>query len=192
LEDLASNIALAITTFAVTNIDDLLILSVYFAVPDIRIKHVVAGQYLGVIALIIISLSGIVLGEILDPRYISLLGILPIILGLKGLYNLYRGEQNKQDEEEEIKAGTSLSFINVAIVTFANGGDNIGVYVPLFASIQAQMIALYVSIFIVLIGLWCVLGYYFVKHPYIKDIFEKYGRVILPCFLILLGLWIML
>jgi cadmium resistance protein CadD (predicted permease) len=152
---------------------------------------VIAGQYLGVIALIIISLSGIILGKILDPEYISLLGIFPIILGLKGLYDLYRGGQNKQDKEAQIKSGTSLSFINVAVVTFANGGDNIGVYVPLFASIQVRMIILYIAIFIMLIGLWCVLGYYFVKHPYIKNISEKYGKVILPCFLILLGLWIL-
>jgi cadmium resistance protein CadD (predicted permease) len=152
---------------------------------------VVAGQYLGVIALVIISLSGIVLGKILDPRYISLLGILPITLGLKGLYHLYRGEENKQGEEPEIRPGTSLSFMSVAIVTFANGGDNIGVYVPLFASIQGRLIILYLTIFIMLIGVWCLLGYYFVKHSYVKNIFEKYGRIILPCFLILLGLWIL-
>jgi cadmium resistance protein CadD (predicted permease) len=131
------------------------------------------------------------LGKILAPRYISLLGILPIILGLKGLYNLYRGEQNKQNEKSEIKAGASLTFINVAIVTFANGGDNIGVYVPLFTSIQTRMVTLYITVFMILIGLWCVLGYYFVKHNYIRNIFEKYGKIILPCFLILLGLWIL-
>ena len=32
------------------------------------------------------------------------------------------------------KNGSALSFINVAAVTFSNGGDNIGIYTPLFAS----------------------------------------------------------
>lgn len=192
MENIISNIAFAITTFAITNIDDLLILSIYFAIPNIRVNHVVLGQYVGVIALIVISLSGIVLGEILDPKYISLLGIVPIFLGFKDLFQLFRGEMKNEKEESKIKARSSLNFLNVAIVTFANGGDNIGVYTPLFARIKSDVIILYIIIFIIMIGLWCLFGYYLVKHLTIKNVFERYGKIILPFFLIVLGLWILL
>ena len=185
MENLVSHIAIALTTFAITNIDDLLILSIYFAIPNIRVKEVVTGQYLGITALILISLTGIVLGGILDSKYISLLGSIPIFLGIKSLYELYKG--NGQNEESEIKTNSSLSFMNVAIITFANGGDNIGVYTPLFANIKAKTITLYLSIFTLMVGVWCFLGYYLVKHKTVKNIFERYGRIILPFFLIILG-----
>ena len=43
-------------------------------------------------------------------------------------------------------------MLTVAAVTFANGGDNIGVYVPVFASINHTAIAAYCVVFVILVG----------------------------------------
>jgi cadmium resistance protein CadD (predicted permease) len=187
LEDYLSHIILAITTFAFTNIDDLLILSIYYASPDIKIKQIIAGQYLGVIALVLVSLTGFFFGEIIQPKYLSWLGLVPVFIGMKGLYNLTK---KKKPEEETSKPldHVSINFIQVAVITFFNGGDNIGVYTPLFAVTPVHYIALYIFIFILMIGVWCVFGYYLSKHPLMKKIFERYGKIIMPFFLILLGL----
>lgn len=189
LENLTSHWFIAASSFAVTNIDDLLILSIYFATPQVRIFQVIAGQYLGIVALIVVSLAGIVAGTFLDARYIAWLGVVPILLGLKGLYHLYKNNTDK-DDASAAQSGMALSIISVATVTIANGGDNIGVYAPLFARVGLQTTILYAVVFLIMTGAWCALGHYAGRRRLVRNIFERYGKVILPFFLILLGLWI--
>jgi cadmium resistance protein CadD (predicted permease) len=181
------HIGLAVFTFVITNIDDLLILSVYFAAPTYRGRNIVVGQFFGIITIIFISLSGVVLGNFLSDQWISLLGILPIIVGIKELLS------NEGEESEDVSVSSSrFQFLNVALVTIANGGDNIGVYVPLFASLpDSSFVSLYVLIFIILTGVLCYLAYYLTNHPRIKHYAETWGHKILPYFLILLGVYIL-
>ena len=181
------HIGLAVVTFVITNIDDLLILSVYFAAPKYRGRNIVVGQFFGIIAIIVISLIGVVLGNFLSDRWISLLGILPIIVGVKELLS------NEGDEEDDISVKSSnFQFLNVALVTIANGGDNIGVYIPLFASLpDSNFVVLYIAIFILLTAVLCYFAYYLVNHPKIKHYAATWGHKILPYFLILLGVYIL-
>ena len=48
-----------------------------------------------------------------------------------------------------------------------------------------------VSIFLLMIGLWCIIGIYFTKHPSVAYTINKYGQIITLVVLILLGLYIM-
>ncbi|NOT76179.1 MAG: transporter [Cyclobacteriaceae bacterium] len=185
-----SQILVAIVTFTITNMDDLLILSIYFANPDYKTRHIVAGQYLGILSLIVVSFVGVILGAILADHWISFLGVVPFALGIKGLFQL---RENERDEEEVSSNNNTHKhqYLSVALVTIANGGDNIGVYAPLFANLTFSDIILYMIIFLLLTAVWCALAYYLTSHPGVKRVFEKHGKVILPCFLILLGLFIM-
>jgi cadmium resistance protein CadD (predicted permease) len=181
------HVGLAVFTFVITNIDDLLILSVYFAAPTYRGRNVVVGQLFGIIAIILISLVGVVLGNFLSDRWISLLGILPIFVGIKELLS------NEGDEEGDVSVKAShLQFLNVGLVTIANGGDNIGVYIPLFASLpDFSYVVLYIIVFTLLTGVLCYFAYYLTNHPKIKHYAATWGHRILPYFLILLGLYIL-
>lgn len=174
----------------ITNIDDLLILSMYFASSRFRTKNIVLGQYLGIVTLIAVSFTGFLIGRILNQQWVSLLGLFPLLLGIKDVLALKSKDEDPGDKGEQIKE-TKFQFINVALVTIANGGDNIGVYAPLFANIELYLIFLYVSIFIFLTGAWCLLGFLITKHPEVKTIFSKHGKTILPVFLMALGLFIL-
>jgi cadmium resistance protein CadD (predicted permease) len=187
LTELISHAGLSIVTFAITNADDLLLLSAWFAGFRASTRQIIAGQYLGICFLIAVSLSGIILGEILPPRYISFLGLVPIFLGFKALINHYRG---KADDDNSIEK-RSIHPMSVALVTIANGGDNIGVYTPLFATLKVEIIALYCTSFLVLTGVWCYLGFRLTDHPRVRAIFTRYQHIALPVFLIVLGLWIL-
>ncbi|HTF82172.1 MAG TPA: cadmium resistance transporter, partial [Cytophagales bacterium] len=147
--------------------------------------------FLGLAALVLLSLCGMWLGSFWDHRYISFLGLVPIFLGVKGLYALYR-HFNESDPEPTFNTTATLNFMNVATVTFANGGDNLGVYTPIFAHIDTDGIIVFVSVFVLMTAFWCMLGFYLVQHVAIRSIFEKYGKVILPCFMIIIGIWILL
>jgi cadmium resistance protein CadD (predicted permease) len=82
--------------------------------------------------------------------------------------------------------------LDVALVTFANGGDNIGIYAPLFAiSAPAQLIELLV-VFYVLLGVWCVVGYLIPRHQAVANALKRCGHWLVPLVLVGLGLYILL
>ncbi|HEX8906374.1 MAG TPA: cadmium resistance transporter, partial [Longimicrobiaceae bacterium] len=85
---------------------------------------------------------------------------------------------------------TRSQALAVAAVTVANGGDNLGVYIPLFASAPGA-IPVYAAIFAVMTALWCWAGHRLVRIPWIGDRLRRYGHVLLPLVLIALGLWIL-
>jgi cadmium resistance protein CadD (predicted permease) len=81
--------------------------------------------------------------------------------------------------------------VQVASTTFANGGDNIGIYIPLFISVDIFQITTITIIFFVMIGLWCFISYYMVKNRIIGFKLQKYGHLILPFVLITIGIGVL-
>jgi cadmium resistance protein CadD (predicted permease) len=69
------------------------------------------------------------------------------------------------------------------LLTFANGGDNFGVYVPMFAVAGARGMVAYVLIFLIGVSVMCVAGWYFATRPAV---------VIAPVVLIGLGVAILI
>jgi cadmium resistance protein CadD (predicted permease) len=169
-----------IIAFAATNIDDMFVLTLFFSQTRRRLP-VVFGQYLGFTALITISLAGFFGGRILPHEWIRFFGLVPIAIGIKKLLV-------KPDDHLK-RAGVSVS--DVALVTFANGGDNIGIYAPLFAiSAAGQLIELLV-VFYLLLGVWCVAGYFILRHQAVANALRRCGRWLVPLVLVGLGLYIL-
>lgn len=175
-----------IISFIATNIDDLFVLMIFFANKDYKNSQIIIGQYLGVSTLIIISALGYFFKFIIPMWMIGLLGIFPIIIGLKSLIDLKRN-----DEVDEINQNTKSrgsSIFTVAFISFINGGDNVGVYMPLFASINLYQSLIIVSVFLIMIGIWCALSYYLTNNPILGVKIRKYGHIIFPFVLIALGI----
>ena len=83
----------ALVSFAATNIDDFLVLVVFFAQvngQDFTYWHVILGQILGFTAIVTISLLGIVLGLFIPNGYIGFLGLVPLCIGVKKLCDVIR------------------------------------------------------------------------------------------------------
>ncbi len=81
-------------------------------------------------------------------------------------------------------------MLAVAGVTLANGGDNLGVYIPLFSRVP-RLVPLYVAVFTIMTGVWCAAGYQLVNNPLLGKRIGRYGRVALPFVLVALGVWIL-
>lgn len=197
-------IATAISSFVATNLDDILILMFFFSQVNaqLRPRHIIVGQYLGFTFLIVASLPGLLGGLLVPKAWIGWLGIVPIVIGIKQLI-----ERNNETEEFSLvteahhhKKATfpwlarfiSLPTYNMAIITVANGGDNIGIYVPLFARSSLTEFAIIVAVFYLLIGVWCWLAYHLTRHPVVGKIINRYGQAIVPFVLIGLGVFIIL
>ena len=81
-----------------------------------------------------IGVLGSLIALVVPTYVIRLLGIVPIAIGIKNLIEIRKKDKSitRQVVQHE-KNKSYLSFLPVAAVTFSNGGDNIGVYIPLFS-----------------------------------------------------------
>jgi cadmium resistance protein CadD (predicted permease) len=193
-----STIGQAIGTFAVTNIDDLVVLAVFFGqAPGHRgaAIRVIAGQYLAFIAIVGVSIAFAALGSTLLPvAALPYLGLLPIALGLRAGWRAWRERRSDSDQAPEVAAGPreGPGIWHVAAVTFANGGDNIGVYVPIFAVATAGTISVFTAVFLIGVAIWCAAGRYFASHPVIARALSRWGHIVLPVALISIGVTILI
>ncbi|BDI19204.1 quaternary ammonium transporter [Nostoc cf. commune SO-36] len=195
-----------IIAFIATNIDDIFILLIFFSQIDVnfRRRHILLGQYLGFAVIIIASLPGFFGGLVVPREWIGLLGLLPIAIGIQQLVSRKEETTTVQTVSSDFGQFTPtnsvLSFIlsvlhpqtyKVAAVTIANGGDNIGIYIPLFAGQDLTSLGVILSIFFIMVGVWCAIAYFLSRQPTIADILSRYGQAAVPFVLIGLGLFIM-
>jgi cadmium resistance protein CadD (predicted permease) len=171
--------------FIATNIDDLVILMLFFAQANssFRRQHIVVGQYVGFVALLLASLPGFFGGAIIFKPWIGLLGFVPIALGIR---NFIQPENEVQvvnlstdsiSKKNKITALFSPQTLSVAAVTFANGGDNIGIYLSLFASQNLASLGVILGVFFVLVGVWCGVAEWLAKHQAIAPILTRYSHI---------------
>ena len=194
-----------IIAFAATNIDDIIILLLFFSQVDNKLgrQRIVVGQYLGFTAIIIASLPGFFGGLIVPREWIGLLGLLPIAIGIKQLISREKDTTQVQTVNSDFKSDANnpiVSFLfsvlnpqtyKVAAVTVANGGDNISIYIPLFAGSKLASLAVILGVFFVMVGVWCAIAYFLTRQPTIAYVLSRYGRHVVPFVLIGLGLFIM-
>lgn len=200
MNELLTAITTGAIAFIATNIDDIVILLLFFSQINakFRLRHIVAGQFLGFTVLLILSLPGLFGGLVLSKSWIGLLGLLPISIGISSLVN--REEDSSKEvlaTTEEAEASTISSFFSpqaysVAAVTIANGSDNISVYIPLFASSNLDSFLIIIGLFYLLLGVWCYAAYKLTKNRVIADILTRYVNNLVPFVLIGLGVFIVL
>jgi cadmium resistance protein CadD (predicted permease) len=197
-EFIASQIGIAALVYASTNLDDLLILAVFFADPRMRVGAVVAGRFIALAVLMLASGAAVLLTFAVPEEWIALLGFVPLILGVRLVLALFPTRSEGESDEDEAAAlaqkasrsGFAVQMLAVAGVSLANDGDNLGVYIPLFAATPSAM-PVYVAVFGVMTLVFCALGYRVVNNPLIGRYIRRYGDVLLPVVLIPLGLFIL-
>lgn len=190
LETLAVGAAL----FASTNIDDIFLLMAFFADPRLDRRAVVAGQFLGIGGLVAASALAAACAVAVPRQWIALLGLAPLAIGLHRLWSAWRARpapEGAHDAPRPAGGGFVPQVLSVAGVTAANGGDNIGVYVPVFAQDPA-VVPLLCAVFAVMTAVWCVAGHALVNHRLLAATMRRLSGLLLPYVLIGLGLWILL
>jgi cadmium resistance protein CadD (predicted permease) len=193
MTDIPGLIAIAVAAFAATNIDDIFVLMMFFSsYMTFPVKQVVLGQYIGIGLLVAISALGSFISLAVPTYIIALLGIVPIVIGVKKLVVFRNKNESNSKQAIQDKKKNNLAFVAVAAVTFSNGGDNIGVYTPLFAKYNSlSQITALTTIFMALTAVWCIAAYYLVNHPLVASKIRRIGHIILPFVLIGLGIYIL-
>ncbi|MBW4481269.1 MAG: cadmium resistance transporter [Tildeniella torsiva UHER 1998/13D] len=183
----------AAIAFVATNLDDFVLLMVFFSQVPSRFssRQIFWGRYLGFAALVALSLPGFFGGLVLPKTYIGLLGVVPIAIGLRQLL--------RREDETEVQFANApkLPFVDAQMaaitgITLANGGDNIGIYVSLFAGQTWAELGLTLLVFGVLVALWYWLAQALVSQPLVRERLTTVGHRLMPLVLIGLGLFILI
>ncbi|HGP8829666.1 TPA: CadD family cadmium resistance transporter [Streptococcus pneumoniae] len=185
----------AIGVYISTSIDYLIILIILFAqLSQNKQKwHIYAGQYLGTGLLVGASLvAAYVVNFVPEEWMVGLLGLIPIYLGIRFAI---LGEDAEEEEEEIIErleqSKANQLFWTVTLLTIASGGDNLGIYIPYFASLDWSQTLVALLVFVIGIISFCEISRVLSSIPLIFETIEKYERIIVPLVFILLGLYIM-
>lgn len=126
-------LALGTVAFVSTNVDGLVVLTVFCADSDFRAAQVVAGQLLATTAWVAVSALAALAAVVIPTRWLGLVGLLPILLGLiqfKALRDEGWGGGNDAPDEplQSYSVKQTPSRIGaVALVVLAKGADNIAV-----------------------------------------------------------------
>lgn len=205
---LIGTLIIGVSAAIATTFDDNLYLTAFFGKVNrtFRPQHIILGEFIGFTILVLASLPGFFGGLIIPHTWIGLLGFLPIAIGINHLLN--------RESEEEVQT-VSVDFnshvksprhhkksllatlrdpqtYRVSAVTIANGGNNIGIYVPLFASSNLPSLSVILCVCYSAIGLWCFLSYSLTRNPLMTKVLARHGRKVFPFVLIYLGFSILM
>lgn len=165
-----------------------------------------------------IALFGAIGAFYLPQKFIGFFGIIPIILGIKSWLGHKNGnkkmdsklnkiseDQNNLQSRKFIKNKDSLlkikevlsklidpEIIDIAFITLINGFDNVGIYIPLYSHYSYTNIFTSILVIMLMIALWCFIGYKLVSYPTLKEKIDKYMPIVEPIVFIAIGLFIII
>jgi cadmium resistance transport/sequestration family protein len=158
-------------------------------------QNLYIGQYVGSVALIVVSLFfAFVLNYVPEKWILGLLGLIPIYLGIKvAIYDDCEGEKRAKKELNE--KGLSKLVGTVAIVTIASCGfDNIGLFVLYFVTLSVTNLLITLFVFLILIFFLVFTAQKLSNIPGVGEIVEKFSRwiMVIDIIYIALGLFIII
>ena len=182
-------IALAVGLFVTTDLDDLFVLVAFFSDARFGPRQIAAGQLAGLAALYAASVVFSLLSLVVAPAWIGFLGLLPIAIGLHAIAQLLRGDDSDDDDAapDANSAGGRANVLVVAATTIANGGDNLGIYTPVFATRSGTEIAVIGVVFAAMTMVWVGAAFWLTRHPTIGPPIRRHGRRVVPFVLVALG-----
>lgn len=201
-------IKIGLATGLATTFDDNIYLTGFFSKVNrtFRPKHVVLGELLGFTTLVCISLVGFLIGLVIPSDWIGLLGFLPVLIGINNLRLILLNQDDfNNDISTNLKKNAKYHGFDsrrlslwqvlrdrrtyeVSAVTVSNGGNNLGIYIPLFASSSLENLIVIVLVCYVLIFTWLFLSYNLTRQPGIAVVLSRYASKLFPFVLMWLGL----
>jgi cadmium resistance protein CadD (predicted permease) len=172
----------SVATFAATNIDDAFLLALFFA-RRVPTRRIVAGQYVGFSAIVGISLIGAWFALAIPHRWIHLLGVLPLAMGIWRLWHARRTDADRPRVATE-------SVAAIALLTLSNGADNISVYMPFFVIGRPNLLLILV-VYTALVAFWCFVGRWLGKQLLMLRAWERYGHWVVPSVFVGLGIYVL-
>jgi cadmium resistance protein CadD (predicted permease) len=183
-------IVTAFAMFAATNIDDAVVLVVLNVASQAggvpKRWQIWAGQYLGFSVIVLVAFLAALGLRVVPVEWVGLMGLIPLLLGIRGLLNLIRTRR----DSDQVPPVMATGLFSVVAITVSNGGDNIALYTPVFRIIGVADAALTLAVFAVCTALWCLAGQLAVSHQRVVEVLQRSSRWLVPVVFVVLGFYI--
>jgi cadmium resistance protein CadD (predicted permease) len=183
-------IVTAFAMFAATNIDDAVVLVVLNVASQAggvpKRWQIWAGQYLGFSVIVLVAFLAALGLRVVPVEWVGLMGLIPLLLGIRGLLNLIRTRR----DSDQVPPVMATGLFSVVAITVSNGGDNIALYTPVFRIIGVADAALTLAVFAVCTALWCLAGQLAVSHQRVVEMLQRSSRWLVPVVFVVLGFYI--
>lgn len=177
--------------FAGTNVDDVVVLALLSASSRASRRpqrwEIWAGQYAGFGVLAGLSLLAARGLTLLPQRWLWLLALVPLGLGIANLVAALRSRRHG----EQPKPPSAGGMLGVAALTMVGGGDDLAAFTPFFAATGTAQVAVTIVVFAACVALWCLAGALLARHKRVTEAVTRYGHWILPVTFILIGLYVL-
>jgi cadmium resistance protein CadD (predicted permease) len=206
MDGVISTLQAALAVAMATTFDDNIYLTGFFSETNRQFRpvHVVVGELLGFSTLISISfVASRLLADTVPLSVIGWLGLLPILIGLFNLVQLFQPLQTRDLGDLVIKNPQAQGFpsrrlpltmvlrqhhtYKVSAVTISNGGNNLSIYIPLLATstLTSAMITMLVCFAAVIT--WLTLSFRLTRLPMVAIHLSRHARRVFPFVLMWLG-----
>jgi cadmium resistance transport/sequestration family protein len=157
-------------------------------------QNLYIGQYVGSVALIVVSLFfAFVLNYVPEKWILGLLGLIPIYLGIKvAIYDDCEGEKRAKKELNEKGLSKLVGTVAIVVTIASCGVDNIGLFVLYFVTLSVTNLLITLFVFLILIFFLVFTAQKLSNIPGVGEIVEKFSRWIMVIIYIALGLFIII
>lgn len=191
---------MAVTAFVGTNIDNTVVTATMVAGAPLERSHrIAAGQVVGFVVVTAAAAAAAAVLYEFSPAAVGLLGLVPLAIGLRGLFLLlrHRGDAPADDgprrkgRRPATERAVGRSFTAGLLVTIAAGGDNLAAYIPLFREGgTANLVTIVVVFALGEVGVTAAIlaaG----RHPRARALMARLGALAVPLLLCGIGVLIL-
>lgn len=188
MNEILAVVGLMAAAFAATNLDNLVLLVVLFGDRSFRSRDILFGYGLVAVSAAALAFAAARGIDMAPSRYLGLLGIIPIGLGLARLRDLFRTPRAPRDRVPRGHAG----FLSVALMMAAQSADSFAVYVSVFADTQNVLEGPALLTLAASVLLWCLAARWLARKSRLAIPLERVSGLIIPTLLIVIGLYILM
>ncbi len=189
MSHLLAVVGLAVVSFVSTSFDNFTLLLGFFADDEYPRRQVVGGYLVSVVLVVVAAYALANAVELAPDRYLGLLGVVPLALGVQGAVRLIRHAGPTAPAARQTRG---KGFFPVLLVMAANSGDALSVFVSVFADTADRLEIPVLVTTAVMALLYAALARWLVTRSGVAAQIQRVSRVALPFLLIAIGLYILL
>lgn len=182
-------LGLAIASFLSTSLDNFVLLIGFFADEEYPRGQIVTGYVAAITLVVLGAFLAAEAVELVPASFLGYLGLVPVTLGLLGIYRLFR---TAPSGGPEAVPRPTKGFVPVLAVMLANSGDTLGVFIPVFADTAESLeLPILLTTGVCALGSAAVARWIATRSGYAGSI-QRVARVVLPFLLVAIGGYILL
>lgn len=187
--EMSSVIAIAAGAFVATNLDNFVLLVALFGRYSDSRPGVVSGYFAGMLVILTIAYSvGRIVGAA-PVKFLGLLGIFPLLIGLFELARLLR--KRGVSRVPEVSGGGRTAFVATLLTQLSNSSDTIVTFSALFSDENDLGDYLVLMVFAGMALLLAQVSYQTLRYPWLGRQIQYHGQYVTPLVLITVGLYIL-